>query len=432
MSKKIRFYTIYIILIVFISIVAAESVFNIFNRFSPGFLNKYSFRTTTKLDYGDVWRKNGMGEGGYLKENFSDFVIDGYGGKVFWKNNAQGFRRDNDTRTEHDDKLLRIFSLGDSFAVGYRVGQDQAFSSLLERCFNDKKDSYTYEVLMSCIEDPVDGYFYLSNTGIKFKPDMVVLGLTLGNDISQSFIALDPEGKYTLEDSTGKIVNKADQRLGFLHGLENKTIPMKCFTYGNLKREDENKNIFNKLLTYKLLKKLFGKYEGESIISWYGDKGAPRLHDACNGLGEYLVEQPNEVAESYNRLFRIINAYKILSRRYGFTFVIVLFPQRFQIQDEDWVATRKDYRLTEECFDLMKPNRLIMEFCNKNGIFCIDPTNKMKGIYKTKRKSLYFPFGDMHLNADGNSALYDSIKDEIYAFIKQRHIVGRTTLNESR
>lgn len=388
-------------------------IVNIFHiKFSPSKPQKI-------LDYGDTWRRNGLGLGGYLKENLSIMVNNEYGKRVKWKNNSQGFRNNYDIREEVDSGVIRVISMGDSFTAGYRIGQEKTFSALLEKYFNNKNDGNKYEVLISCIEEPTTGLFYLSKYGIKFNPHFIILGISLGNDIAQSYVGLDPKGGYILNDETGEIVINPRSEIGFMHGLEKFMIPNECLTERVIAEEGES--IKDRSIIYRLpkelLKRYIKKFKGESIVSWYGDKQNPRLFDACNGLGMYIKNPLPEITESYSRLFRILNAFKIVTNKHNIGFIVVLFPQRFQIQKRDWIATIKDYKLKENCFDLLKPNNLIFEFCRKNDIICIDPAYKMTENYNKNGRSLYFPNGDMHFNSLGNAVLYDAIKDRIYEVI---------------
>lgn len=125
---------------------------------------------------------------------------------MLWKNNLQGFRYNLDVLLEPETGTIRILSLGDSFVAGYRLGQNETFSALLEKYFNSKKDTIKYEVLISCVEEPSTGLYYLTKFGIKFKPRVVMLGITLGNDLAGSYVGLDGKGYYILDDSTAEIV----------------------------------------------------------------------------------------------------------------------------------------------------------------------------------------------------------------------------------
>ena len=151
------------------------------------------------FDYGDVWREGGLGPGGFLKEGFSGRVRDGYGGTVSWRNDSAGFRRVDEVTPQRTPGSLRILSLGDSFTGGYRVGEDEVFSRLLERHLEATGHWSRVEVLASVIEEPPTGLLYLETRGLQWHPDLVLLGVTLGNDLGQTFVSLAPRGELRLD-----------------------------------------------------------------------------------------------------------------------------------------------------------------------------------------------------------------------------------------
>ena len=130
-------------------------------------------------------------------------MTDGYGGKVRWTNNAAGFRSDREFTPEPRPGVLRILSLGDSFTAGYRVGQDETFSSLQEQWINRKYGQA--EIMVAETSDPANALYYLDQFGLQLKPQIVLLGITLGNDISQTYQSLDPQGSYILTLEDGKV-----------------------------------------------------------------------------------------------------------------------------------------------------------------------------------------------------------------------------------
>ena len=132
------------------------------------FLEKH--RRQAGLDYGDTCRVGGLGPGGYLKEDLDVFVKGGTG-KMRWHNNAAGFRHDRETAKLPPPGTLRILSLGDSFTAGYRVAQEDTFSYLLEDWVNRKYGSAA--VLISLIEEPATGLYWLKRFGIQFHPHVV-------------------------------------------------------------------------------------------------------------------------------------------------------------------------------------------------------------------------------------------------------------------
>ena len=342
-------------------------------------------------------------------------VIGSHRNTVRWKNNAQGFRNDYDVTTEPGPGVVRLMSIGDSFTAGYRLAQNETFSFLLEQDLNNRSDGNKYEVLISAVGDPTTGLDYLSSSGLSFKPKLVLFGVTIGNDISQAYVNLLPGGLYELDDKTGKIENNASRTVGFAHGLDKISIPAPCIA-------NKASLLDRRSITYHLLKQLWRIREpGETIMSWY-TKHDPNLFDPVHGLGSYLKEPPREMQEAYHEFFRSLRALKKVIEGNGVNFAMVIFPQRFQVQKEDWTRTVVEYGLNESCFDLNLPNRLIADFCAENDLVCIDPTPTMVGAHSISRKSLYLPKGDMHMNAEGNRVVFEAIKDEVY---RQLRAAGR-------
>lgn len=394
-----------VVLLLLFSVLLFEVTYRVIIRLAPNLLKPAK---PQGFDYGDTWRTSGFGPGGSLKENFDAMVQGPYGNTVRWRNNAQGFRNDYDVTPEPAPGVIRVMSIGDSFTAGYRLEQNETFSFLLEQYLNTRSDGSKYEVLISAVDDSTAALDYLSSSGLSFKPKLVLLGLTLGNDISQAYVGLAPGGKYALNDENGQIEINSSQTLGFYHGLEEKMLPSAC-VYPNSPSFLERRSI-----TFHLFKQLWRRTQGgEAILSWY-DKGEPRLFDPVHGLGAFLKEPPGEVVESYELLFRTLRALKALLRRNGVDFVVVIFPQRFQVQEADWTYTAADYRLNEACFDLGLPNKVILDFCARNNIVCLDPTQAMVAARNTSGKSLYSPQGDMHPNAVGNRVIFEAIRDELY------------------
>lgn len=415
--KNILFSIATIILSLIIIIIGGEIICRINYKIQQKNLNS----AQKSLDYGDIWSGT-LGLGGYLKPNLNSFVIGGYGKKVRWKNNSQGFRYDRDIEYNHDKGVIRILSLGDSFTGGYRIGQEQTFSRLLEKYFIRKENGKRFEVIISVINEPFAGLIYLSNLGIKFNSDIVILGITLGNDIVHNYITSTNNDCYVFDKATETIKDNIclDEAL-----KKTILIPTECLVKKNeaenkTKIHSNNISVLNYSMLYKMIISFLEKYAGEPIISCYNKcidcKQNPRMFDICTGFDIFLKSPPIDELSS---MLKTLGAYNQLSKQYSFKLIVIIFPQRFQVQKEDWEATVEEYGLNEDCFDLMKPNNLISSFCKREGINYIDPTLDMAAFYNKKRKSLYFPLGDMHFNALGNKVLYDTIKEKAYQIINE-------------
>lgn len=354
------------------------------------------------LDYADTWRKSGFGPGGYLKENFNEYVNDGYGGLVLWQNNSQGFRNSKEFDKNGKPTVLRILSMGDSFTAGYRVGQTDTFSSKLEKWSNEK--IAPTEVLVSSIQAPSQGFTYLRKFGVSWNPDLVVLGITIGNDIAQDYISRDPHVH------------------GFRRGLEKYELPDSTLKLKKPKIIEPDTGLAKMIKTHSIIysrvTQLFSTV-GYAPIPWYGSTKKPKMFDAIHGLGFFIKDAPKPVNEAFNRHFEVLLDYQRFLAAHNIEFAVLLFPQRFQVQPKDWAATVDRYSLNASAFDLMLPNRKIIKFCVKSGITCIDATSKMAVDHQETGIDFYFPDGDMHWNREGHEYWLNGAKPELAVVIRR-------------
>ena len=352
------------------------------------------------LDYPDTWRKGGLGPGGYLAEGFDAQVTDGIGGLVRWTNNAQGFRYDREVSAIPEPGVLRVISMGDSFTAGYRVGQEETFSRLLERKLGERVGPC--EVLVSCVEEPATGLYWLEQFGQSYRPHLVLLGLTLGNDIAQTYVAVDPHGAYRFDADAAVVPRDEEATLGFRHGLEGALVP----------EEDRERKGFVARAAVKLehLRVVDLVHDPAwPIGSWYGDPARPNLLDPTHGLGFYLMAPPPIVEEAYARLERVLLAYQRFCAERGIRLAVALFPQRFQVQPRDWEQTVVKFGLRAGSFDVETPNRRIGAFCAAHGLSCLDPTPALRRRFAREGRDLYLPRGDMHWNSRGHAAVYEAL-----------------------
>ncbi len=213
MNKKSLFQVILINILLLIILLSLTEVIVgiIYARYKKRILDE--FENGKLLDYTDT-RDRTLKGGGYLKANFRKWVIDGCGGKVWWETNAQGFRVKQNVTQKPESDTIRILSIGDSFTAGYRVGQGKTFSDYLEHWLNQEFTDYKIEVLISSTDNPADSLHYFQSIGVSFHPHVVLLGVTLGNDISGTFVRLDDKYGYQVnhEQNSRIILKKRTKR----------------------------------------------------------------------------------------------------------------------------------------------------------------------------------------------------------------------------
>jgi hypothetical protein len=369
------------------------------------------YRRAHVIDYGHVKQGEKLGRGGFLKENLTLFVSDGLGGQVRWTNNAAGFRNDQEFSPEPPPGTLRILSLGDSFTAGYRVGQEETFSYLLEQWIN--KHYGKAEVMVSELEEPATALYYLDKYGVGYHPHIVLLGITLGNDLGQAYLCLDPKGKYSLKVDDNRV---AIEPKPIEIGEQPYVIPEAYLQRQSYLQRKEH-DLWRWFTRLWLMRGFYRNSEG--IVSSADAEDPPKLFDYGNALGMFMQPAPPLIEEAYQRLFRILSAMQAICKQHNIIFAVEIFPQRFQVQPPDWESAVDKYRLKKSAFDLMGPNKKIRQFCLENKIIIIDPTKDMARRYAVNGKRMYLPFGDMHWNKEGQRAFFECSKPAFAKLVQE-------------
>jgi lysophospholipase L1-like esterase len=119
--------------------------------------------------------------------------------------NEQG-RRDRETTLHKPEGVYRIVVLGDSYSEAMQVEREQAYWSLLpERLAScGFQPGKTIEVLNFGVSGygTAQEYVMLESQAIRYRPDLVLLQFTNGNDVGNNSFALDEEKNrpfYVLE-----------------------------------------------------------------------------------------------------------------------------------------------------------------------------------------------------------------------------------------
>jgi hypothetical protein len=120
--------------------------------------------------------------------------------------NSKGLRDARDFPYPKPAGTLRVLALGDSHTQGYEVAQDATFSAVLERYLNSHGKKA--EVLNAGVSGygTAEAAAYLEAEGIKYQPDVVVLGF-FANDYEDNLKA----GLFGLED--GKLVARSREHI---------------------------------------------------------------------------------------------------------------------------------------------------------------------------------------------------------------------------
>jgi len=318
------------------------------------------------------------------------------------KINSQSMRDVEHTINKQGDKK-RILGLGDSFTFGCSVDYEYAYLTQLEKRLNNKGNK------IEIIKAGVGGYgtdneyFYLVNYGLKYKPDLVLVGFFVGNDIRDTMLGLH---KYNTTNTTNGVIEW------------NETI---LKGYGIIKNTEKKKqsSVFKSaLLTllphstrffygkYKIIKnKVFGCGEGSQISS------SQTNLTILNYETYYKKEYSDDVERGWNETFDFLMRMKNLTEAKNSTLVVVIIPTKEQVHKEDWALRKKEYGLNEKDFDLEKPQKKLISFCEGNNVSYIDLLPKFRE--KAKNGVRLYYKNDGHWNEKGHELAANIISESL-------------------
>jgi lysophospholipase L1-like esterase len=141
-----------------------------------------------------------------------------------WKfvTNKQGFRNDKDFAYTKLPGVIRVMTIGDSQTQGYEVRQEYTYSAVIERYL--RKRGHQVEVMNTGVSgfSTAEALIFLENEGIKYAPDVVVLGFfanDLEDNIKADLLRVEDNGSLAVHKKThipGVSIQKIIYRIPFV------------------------------------------------------------------------------------------------------------------------------------------------------------------------------------------------------------------------
>jgi len=404
----------------FVAFVAAACIFAVYiaRRWTkqPSSLRPYL------SDYGDLYNFNLSREGGHLRPNLNILAKGSYKGqRVRVITNSKGFRNAREFDYVVPQGVTRVLFLGDSYVDGMRTDQEKTIGYMLEYNLNEHLEGdQTFEVLIAGQNNPADSWYYFQEHGYKYHPDQVILGVTLGNDLTWH----NYKGSvYPTGGAGGGIVLKLVPPVrNTIQNWPDLLLPKDAYV---------PENYFDFLWD--------GEMDARRFLAkrhvWFSDAVAPVLGPRSNrrrrvyaagentSLGLFYRPNMKAIEGMYSDFEEVLSGFHRLAGRHGSELLVVLFPVRIQVSKKDWKLLRRAYSLDERKFDLTYPNRRIVDFCKKEGISCLDLLPSFNEAAGRGRSSFYRPRGDMHFNELGQALA----AEKIGKYILVDSDAGRTT-----
>ncbi|MCC6175067.1 MAG: hypothetical protein IT305_07170 [Chloroflexi bacterium] len=281
----------------------------------------------------------------------------------------------------------RILVVGDSFTFGEQVNQDETFTSLLESRLNAQESGQTYRVLNAGSNGwaTANELIYLAKEGVRFQPDVVIVALYLGNDVSDNFRRV----------STVLDAEKADLAL---RGVDSFDGPRRILRHSELYTVFES----------GVLAKLPWWSSGEQYMS---DRKPPKTAEEGQeawDISEQLLDRARDVSESQ-----------------GARFVVMVIPSASvvasrapQAKDDDDAAEEDDPDADSDKPGFEDPHGTLGEIVERNNLTTLDLLSALRRADSRLKERLYY-----RQNAHWTAAGHAVAAEEIEQFLGERGLL---------
>lgn len=330
---------------------------------------------------------------------------------VYVEINDQGLR-DRPHAYRPAPGTTRIVVLGDSYMEAYQVELEESLPYQLQARLEDRG--------VEVVNLGVGGYgtaqslLALKEEGLRYQPDVVVLGFYTGNDIHNDSRAL--QQKLWGEDDAqtyGRPYASAVSLDGPLAWTPPDFERMQREAKASARRRAAPGRRAWKWIEPTLLGNRLGQVLARAAARLGASPADPKVHFGWPFLADF---ENDDWDAAWLTTRRLLLELRDVSRQHGAAFVVMIVPAKLQVEPDFREAVRAQYpgiRLDET-----RVNRALAEFCAGHDIPLFDPTPSFVR-HAQAGETLYFQLDDHHWNARGHSLASEGLA----AFLEGRALL---------
>jgi hypothetical protein len=282
----------------------------------------------------------------------------------------------------------RVLITGDSFTFAEQVNQQETFTQRLEDRLNaERPGGASYRVLNAGSNGwaTANEAVYLAKEGIRFNPDVVVVALYLGNDVSDNYRRV-----ATVSDAV-----QADLAL---RGADSFDGPRRVL------RKSELYTVFESGVLAKL--------------PWWGDDGG------SNSSDRRPPRTLAEAEEAWTITERLLDRMRDVSESKGARFVVMVVPSATAVAQRGGPAAKDFDDDEDDSGDDVKPgfedpHGSLAVISAQSNLTTLDLLQAMRRADNRIKERLYY-----RQNAHWTAAGHAVAADELYDFLVERGLTG--------
>jgi len=284
----------------------------------------------------------------------------------------------------------RILFIGDSGTEAPYLPIEKSFPLVFKKRLDQRNRGNNLRAINAGVwgMTTIDEYHFLKQELLVLKPDVVVLGLFMANDINFN---LGHTAKQIRIRPTFDLLAYLKDRSVLVHFLYLRALAIN--------------NRYKLVRTDVLAERSLIPVELGLIDSY----GFHMLNYPVGEVATYMKRSSDLIEHAFGILRTVLHQFKQLGSKHGFAFRVLFIPtpsavvQRLTILHHPRILediNASGAKISESDLDFSKPTRRVLEICDELGITCIDPTSRLRRIGLT----VFFP-QDEHLTEVGHEAV---------------------------
>jgi len=301
----------------------------------------------------------------------------------------------------------RLLVLGDSYAWGFGVEEQQLFTSLLER--NRNRDVEVVNLGVSGYGTDQE-YLLWKNKGHQWKPDQVLLLVTLWTDLWDNTISRQYgyEKPVFEPNASGELV------------LKNTPVPReeRHWSHGDRSNTERRSAWFSDGIGHSAVAAALVNFcvKSSTIRKLLEEHGIIPIRQGGYGweVQMYAPEGSDEMDKPWQVTFALIAKLAAEVKGQGGRLVVAVAPSPVQVYPELWRERLGGRELGNKAVDPSTPNKRLEAWCRQRGIQFIDLLTPLQKAGRTT-PYLYFPL-NLHWTANGHQVVAEVLAQELSLF----------------